>query len=130
MAATPTATILIDGPRNLVALVNIAGTTGDAANAIVIDRSTYVPTDGLELVVERIEGSCSGFLATLSFDATADLVFAQLPSNQWVEHDWVDVGGVSSNKSGAGSIGDILLTTSGYTGPPMAGTFTLYMRKN
>jgi hypothetical protein len=130
MAATATTTVLIDGPRNLVVLVNIAGTTGDATNALLIDRSTYAPTDGLELAVERIEGACAGFLATLSFDATADLIFAQLPSNNWVEHDWRDVGGVSSNKSGAGSNGDILLTTSGYTGAPMAGTFTLFMRKS
>lgn len=130
MAATATVTTLQDGPRNLVLLVSIGGTTGDVTNTTLVTRANYAPADGLELVVDRIEGACSGFSVTLSFDATTDLIFAQIPSNNTVEYDFNYVGGISSNKSGAGSIGNILFTTGGYTGAPMAGTFILYMRKS
>jgi hypothetical protein len=129
MAAAATTTVLVDGPRNLIVLVNIAGTTGDLAGATLIDRSTFVPTDGTELVVVGVEGNLDGFSASLAFDATADLTFAALPANTGFGYDWSEFGGVSSNKAGAGANGDILITTTGFTGAPDAGTFILRMKK-
>lgn len=122
--ATITTTTLIDGPRNLVVLVNLSG-TGDETGTLLIDRSDFGA--GTETVVERIEGSVFGFIASLAFDATTDLTFAHLPDNSFFCFDWRNVGGVSSNKAGAGANGDILITTVGLASE--TGTFTLFMRK-
>ena len=128
MANTITKTTLLDGPRHLVQLINISGdASGDETNTVLVDRSAFAPTDGTELVVEKVEGLLSGFTAALSFDATADLTFVRLPDGDWFRHDWCDIGGVSSNKAGAGANGDILLTTSGLASE--SGTFILHMRK-
>lgn len=125
--ATITSTILINGSRNLIVLVNITG-DGDAADAVLIDRSAFAPTDGTEIVVEKIEGLLVGATAALSFDATTDLVFVRLPDGDWFRHDWEAIGGVSSNKAGAGANGDILITTTGFATGDSA-TFYLHMRK-
>ncbi len=131
MANTITATTLVDGERNLVQLINIAGEAAgsDETNTLLVDRSAFSPTDGTEVVVEKIEGLVSGFNASLSFDATADLTFVRLPDGEWFCHDWNCIGGVSSNKAGAGANGDILLTTSGLTVAADVGTFIIHMRK-
>lgn len=131
MANTITKTTLIDGPRNLVQLINIDGdASGNETNTVLVDRSTFVPTDGTELVVEKIEGLLSGFTAVLSFDATTDLPFVMFPNGDWFCHDWTAIGGISSNKAGAGANGDILLTTTGLeTDATDAATFILHMRK-
>lgn len=131
MANTITKTTLLDGPRNLVQLINIAGEAAgvDETNTVLVDRSTFAPADGLELSVERIEGLLTGFTAALSFDATADLVFARLPDGDWFDYDWTSWGGISSNKAGAGAIGDILITTTGLTLAADVATFILHMRK-
>lgn len=131
MANTITKTTLLDGPRNLVQIINIVGDeSGEESNTVLVDRSTFEPVAGTELVVTKIEGLVSGFTAALSFDATADLVFVRLPDADWFCHDWKDIGGVSSNKAGAGANGDILLTTTGLaTGAGDRATFILHMRK-
>ena len=130
MANSITAVTLHDGPRNLVQLINILGADaeGDETNHVLVDRSAFVPTTGTELVVEKIEGLCSGFTAALSFDATADIVFVRLPDGDWFCHDWTCIGGISSNQAGAGANGDILLSTTGLTDGEVA-TFILHMRK-
>jgi hypothetical protein len=128
MANTITKTTLLDGPRNLVQIINIVGdASGDEANTVLVDRSTFAPTDGTELVVTKIEGLLSGFTAALSFEATADLVFVRLPDADWFCHNWEDIGGISSNKAGVGANGDILLTTTGLAAE--SATFILHMRK-
>lgn len=132
MANTITTTTLLDGPRNLVLLVNLAsdGATGDETNAVLVDRSAFAPATGTDLAVEKIEGLLSGFTAALSFDATADLVFARLPNGDWFSHDWTEWGGVSSNKAGAGANGDILISTDGFDEATDNATFILHLRKN
>lgn len=129
MANTIQTTTLLNGERNIVVLVNLAsdGSEGDETNTVLIDRSAY--GDGTETVVEKIEGLVSGFSAALSFDATADLTFVRLPDGDWVRHDWCCIGGVSSNKAGAGATGDILLTTSGFAAAGDVATFIIHMRK-
>lgn len=129
MPNTITKTTIIDGARNLVVLVNIVGDgSGEETNTSLVDRSAFAPTDGTETVVEKVEGLASGFVATLSFDATTDLVFVRMPDGDEVQHDWCCFGGVSSNKAGAGATGDILLTTSSLGNGDTA-TFYLHMRK-
>lgn len=129
MSNTITKTTLVDGPRNLIQLINIVGDgSGEESATVLVDRSALVPTDGTELVVEKIEGLLSGFSASLIFDASTDLTFVRLPDGDWFCHDWCSVGGVSSNKAGAGANGDILITTSSL-GSGDAATFYLHMRK-
>lgn len=130
MANTITKTTLVDGPRNLVRLINILGdASGEETNNVLIDRSDFAPTDGTELVVTKIEGLLTGFSAALSFEATADLVFCRLPDGDWFCHDWTAIGGISSNKAGAGANGDILLSTTGLAAGADVATFILHMRK-
>lgn len=129
MANTITKTTLVDGARNLIQLINIVGDgSGEETDTVLVDRSAFAPTDGTELVVERIEGLLTGFAARLIFDATADLIFARLPDGDWFCHDWSKFGGISSGKAGAGVTGDILITTAGL-GNGDAATFILAMRK-
>src|SRR5690554_778951 len=93
-----TATTLEDGPRNLIQLINITGdSSGDESGATLVDRSMHAPA-GTKLVLEKVEGYLSGFTATLSFDATADLVVAQLPADDQFCYDFCEAGGVSSSK--------------------------------
>lgn len=128
MANTITKTTLVDGPLHLVQLINIQGDgSGDETNTLLVDRSAFVPADKTKLIVDKIEGLLSGFSARLIFDATADLIFAQLPDGHSVEYDWSMIGGISSNKAGAGANGDVLLTTSGLGSE--FGTFVMHMRK-
>lgn len=129
MANTITKTTIIDGVRNLVIMLNISGDgSGDETNTLIMDRSTFAPTDGIEIVVEKVAGNLNGFTAALSFDATTDLIFASCPAT-WFEYDWKCFGGVSSNKSGAGTNGDILLTTVGL-GSGEKGTILIEMKKS
>ncbi|HDA7126314.1 TPA: hypothetical protein O5T86_001247 [Staphylococcus aureus] len=129
MANTITKTTIIDGIRNLVIMLNISGDgSGDETNTLIMDRSTFAPTDGTEIVIEKVAGNLNGFTAALSFDATTDLIFASCPAT-WFEYDWKCFGGVSSNKSGAGTNGDILLTTVGL-GSGKKGTIMIEMKKS
>lgn len=132
MANVITRTVLHDGPRNLILLINIDGdASGEEVATVLVDRQTYAPIDGTELVVEKVQGMLRGFVATLLFDATADLAFVHLPDTEMFDFDWEDIGGVSSNKAGAGATGDILITTTGLaTDAADAATFILQMRKN
>jgi hypothetical protein len=130
MANTIDVTELIDGARNLVAVVNILGDgSGDESNTLLIDRSAYAPATGTKLVIDKLEGLLSGFTAALSFDASTDLVFARLPDGDPFHHSWRRFGGIPSTKAGAGANGDVLLTTTGLSSGDRA-TFWLEMRKS
>lgn len=132
MANTITKTTLLDGPKNLVQLINIAGEAAgsEETNTVLVDRSAFSSVDGQRFSVVKIEGLLTGFSAALSFEATADLVFVRLPDGDWFCHDWDEFGGISSDKAGAGANGDILLTTSGLTAAADVGTFIIHLRKH
>lgn len=130
MANTITKTTILDGPRHLVVLVNIAGdASGDETGTIIVDRSTFVPTDGTEVVFEQVFGQLFGFTARILADATTDLVICQLPDGQPFGYDFRCFGGISSNKAGAGVTGDVLITTTGL-GASEFGTIVLMLRKS
>jgi hypothetical protein len=103
-------------------------TLGEEAGTIIIDRSTFPPVAGTKLVIDKIEGVLSGFTARLLFDATTDLEIAAMPDATLFEYCWKKFGGFPSGKAGAGSTGDVLLTTSGL-GNGDRGTFTIHARK-
>lgn len=123
-----TKTTVLDGARNVVVLLNIAGDgSGEENNTNIFQRSSFSP-NGTEIVVERVSGNLNGFTAFLSFDATTDLVFASCPAT-WFDFQFNQFGGLSSNKAGTGSAGDILLSTSGL-GAGEKGTVLIEMRKS
>jgi len=129
MANTITVTTLVDGPVNLIQLVNIVGDgSGEETATILVDRSAYAPTDGTKLTLEKVEGLLTAFTAKLLFDATADLTVVSLPADEMFCYDFRCFGGVSSSKAGAGYTGDLLITTASL-GAADAGTFVLHMRK-
>lgn len=129
MSNTITKTTLLDG-QNLVQLINIVGDgSGEETNTVLVDRSAFAPTDGTEIVVEKIEGYSGAFTMALSFEATTDLVFVRIPASDQYCWDWRKIGGISSNRAGAGANGDILLTTDSL-GNGDAATFTIHMRKS
>jgi len=130
MANTITTTVINDGSKHLDVVVNILGDgSGEETDTLLIDRSTYAPA-GTKTSVVEVYGNLGGFTAALSFDATADLVFARLPDGNPFKYQWFDdePQGISSTKAGAGATGDILISTSGL-GNGEGGTFTLRMRK-
>jgi hypothetical protein len=128
MANTITKTVIEDGPRNLVILVNVAGdNSGNETGYLLVDRSAHAP-DGTKLAVTKVEGLLGGFSATLRFDATADLTIVALPETESFCFDWSAIGGISSSKAGEGANGDILLATAGLASEN--GTFTIHMRKS
>lgn len=126
MANTITKTTLLNGSRNIVVLVSVQGdASGDETDTLLIDRSSF--GSGTETVVEKIEGALSTFTARLTFDATTDLIFSNLPDTYFC-FDFKDIGGISSNAAGAGAAGDILITTTGLGAEH--GAFVIHMRKS
>jgi hypothetical protein len=129
MANTITKTTILDGAHNFIMLLNISGDgSGDETNTNIFTRASFAPTTGTEIVIKHISGNLNGFTAALSFDATTDLIFASCAAT-WFDYDWACFGGISSNKAGAGAIGDILLTTVGL-GAGEKGTITIEMKKS
>lgn len=129
MANTITKTTLIDSHRNLVVHVSILGDgSGDETVASLIDRSAF-STDGTETVIKKVCGHLAGFSGRVIFDATADLDVCNMPDGDYFCFDWDCCGGISSNKAGAGSVGDVILATSGL-GNGERGTFTIFARKS
>lgn len=128
MANTITKTQLFDGGLYLVQHVQIAGDgSGEETGTIIIDRSTFTPA-GTKLVVDKVEGLLSGFTARLLLDATGDLELCALPDGHPFDYCWEKIGGVASGKAGAGSTGDLLITTAGL-GNGDRGTITIHARK-
>ncbi len=128
MANTITKTTVVNGEVNLVQIINISGDgSGEETNLLLVDRSTFAPTSGTAVIVDKIEGYLSGFSASLIFDASTDLIFARLPADYFC-YDWRCFGGIHSGKAGAGANGDILISTASL-GSGDAGTFYLHMRK-
>lgn len=128
MAATATQQILQNGRRNLVLHYTIAGTTGDASAATLVDISALdatLPTDGLRL--EKAEWSLSGFDLKVSWDATTDVDVVEFADGEGV-HDWSEFGGIVNN-AGTGVTGDVNFTTNGYTASGDVGHFTLSFKK-
>jgi hypothetical protein len=127
MAATATEQVLNNGPRNLVVKYTIAGTTGDTATGILVNASDF----GLganSLTLMEVDASLTGFSCNLLWDATANVALVEIPSDDPVSDDFSEFGGIKNN-SGAGSTGDVLFTTTGYTAAGDGGTIVLRFKK-
>lgn len=111
MADTVTTQTVIDGPRNtVVKLTSVSDGTGEAA-VLKVDVSTLLgaPSD---VAIRRVHYCVQGMVATLLWDATADVRIVDLAGDGCF--DFSAFGGLTNN-AGAGKTGDILLTTTGHT---------------
>lgn len=103
----------------------------EAADLILVDKSTFTGPNGLEpsrLVIEKIEWSLNGFAVLLEFDHTTDdkvLTIAGVG-----EIDFVEDGKYQGyiDPASAGVTGDILATTL-TTDAGDEGFIVLYLRK-
>jgi len=133
MAATATQQIINDGPRRLTLKYTIAGTTGDISNSILVNISGFNDANGVALganglTLIGIDASLTGFSAALLWDATANVNLLEIPSDQPFKQDFSKFGGIKDN-SGAGSTGDVLITTTGYTASGDGGHIYLKFKK-
>ena len=131
MANTVTKRTLIDGPKHAIIHVYLKsdGAAGELTDEVIVDASTLSPVP-TKCTIEEIWYSFAGFDGMLEFDATTDtpawkLVAAQAPSYFCFQ----PFGGIKDN-TGAGSTGDILLTTAGFTAATDEGTLVIKVRKD
>lgn len=118
---------LLDGDRNVV--ISCTGTldTSDLALSLLVDVSTLVPAPTF-VRVDKIEYSLSGVLGVqLLWEATADDPLANLAGQG--ELCYEAAGGLQNPRT-AGSNGDILIKTTGWSaGAVLTYTITLYLVK-
>jgi hypothetical protein len=130
MANTVTITKLVDGQRNAVLHVYVAsdGAAGELSDQVVVDASSLsgAPT---KLTIERICWAFQGFSGRLEFDATADSPAAVLFDGDNGCLDFSSFGGLP-DPAGAGSTGDILLTTTGFSASGDEGVLIIEVRKD
>lgn len=133
MAATATEQVIADGPRNLVVKYTIAGTTGDTAAGILVNVSDFVDAEGTalganSLTLMSIQAATTGFSCKLAWDATTDVDLVEIPSDEAFSQDYSKFGGIKDN-SAAGSTGDVVFTTTGYTAAGDGGHIYLCFKK-
>ena len=133
MAATATQQIINDGPRRLTLKYTIAGSTGQASAADLVDATAFNDKDGNalganSLTLMGIEASLTGFSCNLLWDASANVNLVEIPSDEPINQDFSKFGGIKDN-SGSGSTGKILFTTTGYTASGDGGTIVLRLKK-
>lgn len=134
MAATATEQVINDGPRNLSLKYTIAGTSGDASATKLVDVSDFVDAEGNtlganSLTLIGVDASLTGFSCKLSWDATTDVDLVEIPSDEpKFKQDYSRIGGIKDD-SGAGSTGDVMFTTTGYTASGDGGHIFLKFKK-
>lgn len=129
MAATATEQIIQNGPRNLVAKYTIAGTTGDASNSVLVnvsDVDVNIGVNGLKLT--KVQASIHGFSCRLAWDASANVDLIDIPDGDNVNLCYDKFGGIPNNAT-TGATGDVLFSTTGYTGAPDGGHIVLCFDK-
>src|SRR5512135_2115579 len=107
---TLTSQVLLDGPRNAIVKLQIAGTAGaELASAVAVDVSALDGAPG-EVRVMGCESAMDGFTATLAWDADVDVPI--LTATGMHKMCFRDIGGLPNN-AGVGKTGDILISTLG-----------------
>ena len=115
MANTVTKTLLLDSPTMAVLHVYLKsdGSSGELSNVVLFDASALVGAYAASSI-EVIDCSLAGFSAVLEFDATTDVPVLVLPADEHFRADYRDMATLR-NPQGAGSTGDITITSSGFT---------------
>ena len=130
MANTITSQTLIDGDKRAIIKYFIAsdGSTGDVSDGVVVDVSALIDAPS-KVTIEQIWTSFVGCSGVLEFDATTDVGALVIPGDVNMYQDYRSFGGIKDN-SGAGSTGDIVLTTTGLATAGDAGHIIIAVRKD
>ena len=121
---------IVDGSKWLIVKIHIEGDgTGDEADTVLIDASTYNPVFTNESLV-GLHANLTGFTCDLLWDATANVAITNIPDYEvnWSEDELPNKMGGVPNNAGAGKTGDILITTVGL-GAGDHGTIVLKIKK-
>lgn len=122
MANTVVVQLLQDGPRNVIAKVDVDCTSANISNTVILDpatlSATFPPSD--QLRVENIQFSVKdGWLVNLWWEATTAKRIISIAGRGWFAIG--EPFGGWLNNSGAGRTGAIMLSTSGYPDPAYPG---------
>lgn len=120
MAATATQQVIANGPRNLVLKYNLDGITGDASAATLVDISDIDSSIGSGLRLDKATWSLTGLSCKLSWEGASDVDLIEMADGDGC-FDFI--GGVKNNASIP--TGNVLFTTTGYTGSGDGGHFVL-----
>ena len=116
MADVVTTKIIEDGPRTAVMhFTNVSDGTGESAVAKVDVSALCTDNAGRscsEVRILRISHAIVGMSVQLFFNATSNVLIAELAESSNGHMDFKDFGGIPNN-AGSGKNGDILFTTKG-----------------
>ncbi len=118
MADAVTSQTIIDGERNCVMkFTNVSDGSGESAVAKVDVSALASNAAGVacsEVRVMRISHAIVGMSVQLFFDATSNVLLAELAESSNGHMEFQDFGGIPNN-AGSGKTGDILFTTKGHS---------------
>jgi len=119
MADAVTVTTVIDGPREAVFyLTNTSDGVGEAAVTKVDVSELSALQDGTACTgvrIKQITFTNVGMGVKLLWDATTDVIAAQLPADYSDTLDYSDMSGLPNVAAAGGNTGDIQLTTVGHS---------------
>ena len=119
MADAVTATTVEDGPREAIFyLTNTSDGTGEAAVTKVDVSALSSLQDGTACTgvrIKRITFTNVGMGVKLLWDASTDVIAAQLPADYSDTLDYSDMSGLPNVAASGGNTGDIQLTTVGHS---------------
>ena len=118
MADAVTSQTIIDGERNCVMkFTNVSDGSGESAVAKVDVSALASNAAGVacsEVRVMRISHAVVGMSVQLFFDASSNVLLAELAESSNGHMEFADFGGIPNN-AGSGKTGDILFTTKGHS---------------
>jgi|TARA_R100001510_G_C7597420_1_gene165097 hypothetical protein len=119
MADAVTATTVEDGPKEAIFyLTNTSDGTGESAVTKVDVSELSSLQDGTACTgvrVKRITFTNVGMGVKLLWDATTDVIAAELPADYSDTLDYSDMSGLPNVAASGGNTGDIQLTTVGHS---------------
>jgi hypothetical protein len=118
MADAVTATTVIDGPKSAVIYcTNTSDGTGESAVTKVDVSALSALQDGTACTgvrIEKITFTNVGMGVKLLWDASTDVIAAELPADYSDTLDYSDISGLPNAAAAGGKTGDIQLTTVGH----------------
>ena len=119
MADAVTATTVIDGPKSVVIYcTNTSDGTGEAAVTKVDVSELSKLQDGTACTgvrIQKVVFSNVGMGVKVLWDASTDVIAAQLPADYSDTLDYSDISGLPNVAASSGKTGDIQFTTVGHT---------------
>ena len=119
MADAVTATTVNDGPKEaIIYCTNTSDGTGEAAVTKVDLSALSSLQDGTACTgvrIQKIIFSTVGMGVKILWDATTDVIAAELPADYSDTLDYSDMSGLPNVAASGGNTGDIQFTTIGHT---------------